>query len=110
MASTVWQSLARALSPVEERPRVAPNLEAAAYTTRAGAGYVVLHRPDAHTYARLDPREYDLLELMDGTRSVKELVIAYYQRHGALALPRIAGLIHLLRSQGFLLGTSADAY
>jgi CRP-like cAMP-binding protein len=109
--ATVWQSLARALSPVEERPRVATNLETAAYTTRAGAPYVVVHRPDAHAYARLDPREYELLELMDGTRSVKELVIAYYQRHGALALPRIAGLIHLLRSQGFLLGTAGvNAY
>jgi CRP-like cAMP-binding protein len=109
--TSVWESLRRALSPVEERPRVAPNLEAAAYTTRAGAGYVVVHRPDAHAYARLDPREYELLELMDGTRSVKELVIAYYQRHGALALPRIAGLIHLLRIQGFLLGAaSVNAY
>ena len=74
--TSVWESLARALSPVEERPRVASNLEAAAYTTRAGAGYVVVHRPDAHAYARLNPREYGLLELMDGTRSVKELVIA----------------------------------
>jgi hypothetical protein len=75
---TVWDTLARALSPVEDRPRVASDLESAAYTTRSGAEYVVVHNPCTRTYARLDPREFELIALMDGSRSVKELVIAYY--------------------------------
>jgi putative peptide zinc metalloprotease protein len=108
---SVWQSLARALSPVEERPRIAQPLEVARYVNRAGAPYVVIHRPHSRAYARLDPREYDLVDLMDGTRSVKELVVAYYQRHGVLALPRIAGLVGLLQSQGFLLAPAGvNAY
>src|SRR5207248_3009354 len=40
--------------------------------------------------------------LMDGTRSVKALVVAYYQRNGVLALPRIARLVQLLRVNLFL--------
>jgi putative peptide zinc metalloprotease protein len=110
--STVWEVLARALSPVEDRPRLAPGLESACYTTRSGADYVVVHNPAARAYARLDPREFELLPLMDGQHSVKELVIAYYQRHGVLALARVAGLVRLLQQQTFLQVSSplADAY
>jgi putative peptide zinc metalloprotease protein len=108
--STVWGTLARALSPVEDRPRLATHLESASYTTRSGAEYVVLHNPAMRAYARLDPREFELLPLMDGQHSVKELVIAYYQRYGVLALSRVAGLVQLLRTQGFLADPPIDVY
>ena len=110
--STVWEVLARALSPVEDRPCLAPGLESACYTARSGVEYVVVHNPAARAYARLDPREFELLPLMDGQHSVKELVIAYYQAHGVLALARVAGLVHLLRQQTLLQVTDplADVY
>ena len=108
--SSVWETLGRALSPVEERPRVAAGLESACYRTRSGAEYVVVHNPARRTYARLDPREFDLLPLMDGQHSVKELVIAYYQRCGVLAMARVAGLVRLLRQQRFLVEGSLDVY
>src|SRR2546427_1434863 len=108
--TSVWETLGRALSPVEERPRVAAGLESACYRTRSGADYVVVHNPARRTYARLDPREFELLALMDGQHSVKELVIAYYQRFGVLALQRVAGLVGLLRQQGFLNEPARDAY
>ncbi len=101
-AQTVWTRLGRALSPVEERPHIVEHVESASYRTRGGTPYVVIHNPKAETYARLDPREFDLLELMDGRHSVKELVVAYYQRHGVLALARVAGLVNLLQSEVFL--------
>jgi CRP-like cAMP-binding protein len=71
---------------------------------------VVVHNPATRTYARLDPREFDLLPLMDGRHSVKELVIAYYQRHGVLALARVAGLVGLLRQHHFLTAVPSDVY
>ncbi|MDQ3810003.1 MAG: M50 family metallopeptidase [Chloroflexota bacterium] len=110
MVLTAWESLRQALSPVEERPRLAPGLEWARYTTRAGTPYVVVHNPATQAYARLDPREFDLLELMDGEHTVKALVIAYYQRHGTLALARVAALVGLLRRQGFFSPAVSDAY
>jgi len=58
----------------------------------------------------LTPREFELLPLMDGKRSVKELVIAYYQRNGVLALSRVGSLVSLLRAQHLLAGPSVDAY
>jgi CRP-like cAMP-binding protein/Zn-dependent protease len=108
--TSAWASLGQALSPVEDRPRAARGIESACYRTRTGAEYVVVHNPSARTYARLDSREFDLLSLMDGRHSVKELVVAYYQRHGVLALARVAGLVRLLRQQGFLVEGSVDAY
>jgi CRP-like cAMP-binding protein len=108
--STVWVALTKALSPVEDRPRLAAQLESASYTTRSGAAYVVLHNPAMRAYARLDPREFELLPLMDGLHSVKELVIAYYQRYGVLALSRVAGLVQLLRDQRFLADPPIDVY
>lgn len=107
--SSVWAALGCALSSVEERPRLAPDIESAAYSTRSGSPYVVIHNAAAVTYARLDPREYELLSLMDGRHSVKELVIAYYQQNGVLALARVAGLVELLRQQDFLIGAT-DVY
>jgi hypothetical protein len=78
----IWQALARALSPVEDRPRIAPELESARFATRSGAEYVVVHNPRRRAYARLDPLEFDLLPLMDGQHAVKELVVEYFRRHG----------------------------
>ena len=109
-ARTAWEALTRALSPVEDRPRLAPDVESATYRTRGGAEYVVIHSPSTRAYARLDPREFELLPLMDGQHSVKELVIAYYQRHGVLALARVAGLVRLLRQQHFLIEACGDSY
>src|SRR5438067_13934926 len=108
--TSAWASLGQALSPVEDRPRVARGIESACYRTHTGAEYVVVHNPGARTYARLDSREFDLLSLMDGRHSVKELVVAYYQRHGVLALARVAGLVRLLRQQQFLLDRPLDVY
>ena len=108
--STVWDVLARALSPVEDRPHLSPEVESARYHTRTGVEYVVVHRAATRAYARLDPLEFELLALMDGQHSVKELVIAYYRRYGVLALARVAGLVRLLGQQQFLVEPPLDSY
>jgi putative peptide zinc metalloprotease protein len=108
--TTVWEQLARAVSPVEDRPRVASGIESARFTARSGAEYVVVHNRAARAYVRLDPREFELLPLMDGEHTVKELVISYYQRYGVLALSRVAGLVGLLRQQRILAQPHIDAY
>jgi len=107
---SVWEALARALSPIEQRPRVVANIEASHQKTRTGAPYVVIRNPAASSYLKLDPREYALLPLMDGTRTVKALVVAYYERNGVLALPRVSGLVQLLRAHHFLSDPPLDAY
>jgi len=89
---------------------VVPGIEVARFRTRSGHPYVVIHNPTVHTYLKLDPRELGILGLMDGTRTVKSLVVAYYQRHGVLALSRIAGLVEILRAHRFLTEPPSDPY
>jgi putative peptide zinc metalloprotease protein len=85
-------------------------IEMAGHVSRDGSPYVILHNTVAHTYLRLEPTEVDILPLMDGTRSIKALVVAYYQRNGVLALPRIARLVQLLRANKFLAEPPVHAY
>lgn len=107
---SVWARLARELQPDEDHPRLAPDIESQSYVTRQGAPYVVIRNPATDTYLRLDPREYELLSLMDGSRTVKGLTIAYFQRYRVLALPRVAGLVALLRQHAFLVDPPVHAY
>lgn len=109
-AVSVWETFARALSPIEYRPKLVDRVEAVHQVTRTGSPYVVIRSPIAQSYLKLDPREYDLLALMDGTKTVKSLVVEYYQRHGVLALPRIAGLVRLLRANHFLTDPPLDVF
>ncbi|GAC1614022.1 MAG: hypothetical protein NVS9B1_23110 [Candidatus Dormibacteraceae bacterium] len=99
---SVWEGIDEALSPIEERPRLAAGLESVHHKTRGGASYVVVHNPAVHTYLKLDEEEFDLLPLIDGEHTVKDLVIEYYMRHEVLALPRVAGLVQLLKVHGML--------
>jgi hypothetical protein len=108
--SSVWDELAKALSPIEERPQVVAGIEGAQQTTRAGTSYVVLHNPVANTYLKLEPREFDLVQKMDGTPTVKALVIDYFQMPRVLAPPYVVGLVRLLRSNRFLVDPPLDAY
>jgi putative peptide zinc metalloprotease protein len=106
----IWDEVERALVATEERPRLAGGAESAHQRTRAGVAYVVIHNPANHAYLKLDEEEFELLVMMDGEHTVKELVIEYYLRHEVLALPRIAGLVRLLKLHGFLAGGYVDAY
>ena len=107
---SAWDTLAHALSLSEERPQVVPSVESAQQTTRAGAAYVVIRNPAAHTYLKLDPPEFELMRLMDGARTIRELVIAYYQQNGVLAMSRIIDLVRLLKKNSFLTDPAQDAY
>jgi putative peptide zinc metalloprotease protein len=109
-AVSVWQALEASLSPADERPQVVAGIEAAHHATWTGTPYVVVRSCAAGTYLKLEPREFDLLQLMDGTRTISTLVVEDFQRHRVLSPPRIAGFVEILRSHRFLVESSLDAY
>lgn len=108
--ASVWETLAHTLSLSEERPQIVAGVESAQQTTRAGAAYVVIRNPAANMYLKLDPTEFELTRLMDGARTIRELVIAYYQQNGVLAMSRIVDLVRLLQKSHFLTAPAEDAY
>ena len=72
---------------------------------RDGSPYTMLKNPagdaGAGSYIRLDPADVALFELMDGRRSVQEVLVAHLERSGVFALERLSRLTSALRANGF---------
>jgi len=66
--------------------------------------------PQAGTYVRLTERESQLLALMDGTHTVKQIVLADFVAHKSLAFDRVLRLVSLLHAQSFLTSRSIPTY
>jgi putative peptide zinc metalloprotease protein len=98
----LWQRLAERLNPANYRPRRDPRTESFAVTDPHRPPYVVLRHPEALTYLRLNEEEQFLWDQMDGSRAVKDLVIAYFTRFGSLAFGRVGGLVFHLHQRWFL--------
>jgi len=75
-----------------------------------GRRIYVLKNAQAGTYLRLSEREFHLWRLMDGSRSVKALMVIYFQRYNALAFGLITGLVQALRDGHFLLQPPVEVY
>ena len=47
---------------------------------------------------------------MDGSRPVKELVVAYFYEYGSIAFGRVTRLVSQLKAAGFLTDPPVDVY
>ena len=77
---------------------------------RQGRPVYVLKNAQTGTYLRLNEREFYLWRLMDGSRSVKDLMVVYFQRYRALAFGLITGLVQALRDGHFLVQRPVNVY
>jgi putative peptide zinc metalloprotease protein len=107
---SVWDRLAERLNPAFECPKLRDGIEARLLTNSRGEEYYIAKNPAAGTYVRLAPDEYYLLGLMDGTRQVKDLVMAYFLQYKSFAFQRIAHVVRELRQQRFLVEEPRDTY
>jgi putative peptide zinc metalloprotease protein len=105
---SVWDRLAERLNPAFERPKLRDGIEARLLKNSRGEEYYIAKNPAAGTYVRLAPDEYYLLGLMDGTRQVKDLVMAYFLQYKSFAFQRIAHVVHELHQQRFLTDEPRD--
>jgi len=101
----IWETLRQRLDYATFVPRPIADLERADLRHRDGSPYSVIKNPrgdrGAGTYLRLEPEDVALLELMDGTRTVQDIVIANLEKTGAFALDRLARLTASLSANGF---------
>jgi len=97
----LWAWLHEKINLALYRPLPAPGVVVRHLTGREG-DYYILKNPETRTYYRLSDRDYFLWQLMDGNRSAKDLVVAYFMEYGSFAFPRVAGLIEGLRTGLFL--------
>jgi len=101
----VWDILRSRLDYASFVPTPLPDIERADLIRRAGGRYTVLKNPHgdsgAGRYLRLEPADVALFELMDGRRSVQEILVEHLERSGTFALERLARLTSALRVNGF---------
>src|SRR5262249_38387322 len=101
----VWETLRQRLDYATFVPHPIADLERADLRHRDGAPYTVIKNPrgdrGAGTYLRLEPEDVALLELMDGARTVQDIVIAPLEASGRFALDRLARLTASLAANGF---------
>src|SRR5438128_1541053 len=101
----VWDVLRSRLDYASFVPTPLPDIERADLSRRGGGRYTVLKNPHgdggAGRYARLEPADVALYELMDGRRSVQEILVENLERSGTFALERLARLTSALRVNGF---------
>jgi len=101
----VWEILSQRLDYASFVPTPLPDIERADLRRRGGGRYTVLKNPHgdngAGRYLRLEPEDLALYELMDGRRSVQEILVEHLERNGVFALERLARLSSTMRMNGF---------
>lgn len=98
----VWRDVATLIDPAEYRPKIAGDLEIKRFERRSGEPYYMIANPRDLVHYSLDENDYQLLQLMDGTRTVKEIVVERLQGGGDIELGGVADLVFTLLSENFL--------
>src|SRR4030067_2323686 len=109
-STDVWRRIRESLNPALYRPTRDPRVESHVVDDRRKPPYVVIKQPDVHAYLRLAAEERFLWESMDGSRTVKDLILAYFTQFGSLALGRVGGLVTHLRQRQFLRDKTQDVF
>ncbi len=101
----IWAVLRERLDYASFVPRLVPDIERAELRRRDGSTYYVLKNPGgergAGLYVRLEPEDLRLVDLMDGERTVQDILVAHLERQGTFALDRLARVTAMLGANGF---------
>jgi CRP-like cAMP-binding protein/Zn-dependent protease len=107
---SVWKHLEKRLSLALMKPQGITEVDARSFDSVRGGRYYVLKNKRDQKYLRLDPQQYELWTLMDGTRTVQELTVEYFTRFGSLSFSKVLGLIEQLSSHGFFVERPVRVY
>lgn len=97
----LWAWLREKVDLAQYRPQAAAGVVSRQLSGREGE-YYVLKNSASKTYYRLSERDYFLWQLMDGTQTVKDLVVAYFLQYGSFAFARAGTLVQELKANLFL--------
>ncbi len=98
----IWRRLTDLVDPAQFRPKLAPDIEQKVQRLRWGNDYAVIQNPRDQIHIMLTPQDLELLDLMDGTRTVKEIVFERFQEKGSLELESVADMVRSLYEANFL--------
>jgi len=98
----LYLRLTERLDVTNLRPRIRDGTELKVFRLRWGNDYAMLARPDRELHYQLEVWEADLLEKMDGTRTVGELVVERMEAGEGLDAEPVADLVQALEQGSFL--------
>jgi CRP-like cAMP-binding protein len=98
---SLWDRLGALVDPGEYRPKLAADIEVKRFTQRSGEDYVMLANPRDFVHYRIEGADYELVKLMDGTRTLKEIVIERFSDSGEMDVGGVADFVYQLRSENF---------
>ena len=105
----LWDWLRDKLDISQYQPQAPTDIVCSQLEGRQGT-YYVLKNPVTRSYYRLSERDYFLWQRMDGERTVKDLVVAYFMEFGAFAFARVATLTQELKANHLLTDPPVRVY
>ena len=109
-ATSLWEIVSDKLDPYRYRPHRIEQVTVAHFKRVNGTAYHVLKNKAQATYVRLDEQGYFLWALMDGRRTVKDLMVDYFMQYRRLGQDNILHLISYLSQKGFLRESRQNVY
>jgi CRP-like cAMP-binding protein/Zn-dependent protease len=106
----VWDDVEARYDAGRFKPRLAGDVEIKQFKLRWGSDYAMIANPRDLVHYRLESAELETVRLMDGTRTLKEIVVERFRKSGDLELDGVADLVTQLREGGFLDPPFMDAY
>ena len=100
-APGVWKDLERSLDPGEWRPKLADDIEIADFVTRWGTNYTMIGNPRDLAHYRLEPQQVAILRLLDGSRTVREIVVDHLRQSGEMDMVEVGALLRELEASNF---------
>jgi CRP-like cAMP-binding protein/Zn-dependent protease len=98
----VWGALSHRLDPKAFRPAIAPGTEWKVFRLPWGNDYAMVANPTRSVHYRLPPGDVGLFPLLDGSRSVSDLIVDRLDEEGDLDADAIVELTQSLDEGGFL--------
>ena len=98
----LWDTLSDRVDITQLRPKLADDIEVKEFRLKWGNDYVIVGNPRDLIHYRFDLEDAPLLKLMDGTRTVKEIVLERFRESGDLELAGVADMVRQLYEGNFL--------
>jgi CRP-like cAMP-binding protein/Zn-dependent protease len=97
----LWDRLSDLVDPTSIRPKLAKHVEIREFPLKWGNDYVMVANTRDLVHYRLPASERPLLEKMDGTRTVKELVLEEFESTGDLDPDSVTDIVRTLYEGNF---------
>lgn len=104
----VWGRLGALVDPAEYRPQLRDDIEIKVFRLKWGNDYAMIANPTDLLHYEIPVDDVEVLQMMDGTRTVKEIVVERFRESGDLELDDVVDLVKMLRTSNFLTDRYVD--